>query len=234
MRFFLLISIVKWFYIINYFFIFCKITENENFIKIYWDKGQNLYGYLWLYIQIVWMIFKFYKKCSFPIFFLAASKLFLSQVQSRETSPCTQASQVRICCKKLKIYVEWSHFKFFLILFHHFRTFSSVIIFILWISGHHLESRPAHLLPVQRGDGLLRAVLAGVLGVPAGFPIQQIDVDETSESAKNIFQGVERGRAGSAHDEEPLRHHGVHGGEGLRSRKLNWTIGRVVSFTRRL
>ena len=45
--------------------------------------------------------------------------------------------------------------------------------------------------------------------------LQKVDVNESTEPAKHVLEGIDGGRAGGAHQEQPLTHQRLHRGQGL-------------------
>ena len=116
-------------------------------------------------------------------------------------------------------------------MFHDFGPFPRIArqrLWILRVRQHDFESVAADLLPVQGGYRLFRALLARVLGVAAGLPGQQVDVDQLPEPTEHVLEDVYDGVVWRAHDEEPLRHRGIRGGEGLGRREFHGAVGWVV------
>ena len=103
------------------------------------------------------------------------------------------------------------------ILFHHFRPFSRGVcrVLILGISWHHFKSGSTNLLSMECTHRPLRRLLGRILGIAARLPVQEINVNQTSESPKHVLEGVQGRRRGGAHDEQTLSNNRVHRGQGL-------------------
>ena len=97
-----------------------------------------------------------------------------------------------------------------------------------WFRLHHLQPHSTDLLTIHGAQRLLGCLPIAEERVATPLPVQEIEINETSEPAEHILDHVDGGLGRAAHQEQSLHHRAVGVGERLGRRQRDAAVRRVV------